>query len=122
MFACLFVHVETYDLFDLRITHTQPTLLGRQLGLKNRWTLHQFDGKYGGWKVNGKYRGSDEIEINDKVEVVAMDPNTNIKISLAPSWRGDISSIVFAPELGYHGYTEFLPERVKPALKAVEAA
>jgi hypothetical protein len=122
MFARLFASVETYDLFDLRLTHVQPYALGRLFGLKNQWTLHQFDGKYGGWKVNGKYRGSDEVTIDDTVEIIATDPDTNIRISLAPSWRGDISSIVFAPDHGYHGYTEYLPERPKITLKAVEAA
>lgn len=123
MFAFLLASVNTYDLFDLRITHTRSTLLGRLLGIpRESWTVHQCNGKYGGWKINGKYRGSDEITIDDKVEIVAMDPDTNIKIILAPSWRGDISSIVFAPELGYHGYTEYLPERPKITPKAVEAA
>jgi hypothetical protein len=121
MFAWLFVSVETHDVFDLRFTRTQPTTLGRQFGWQTRWTVHQFNGLYGGWKVNGEYSGSELIAIDNTIEIVATDPDTEIKIVVAPSWHEDISMRVYSPCYDHYGQTVHLPARLKPKLKVAKA-
>jgi hypothetical protein len=106
----LLVQTFVRDELDIRLTHYKPTFLGKLRGIKERCTIHQFDGKFGGWLINGTFSGSDEIEVQPRQTITIQGVNCGVTIEIEDRrWHMDIKVYVTSAREGIHRQKSFFP-------------
>lgn len=115
----LFVRVCNYDVYDIRISHHRPTWLGRQFGYRGHFTVHQINGLFGGWLINGSFTGSEPITIGEQpVLIRGTDCDVTIRLTRR-HWHDDIKCIIHCPSEGIDQNVSHIPSTRRTKLRLV---
>ncbi len=103
MFKALCYSVVSFVSYDIVVRCYRPNLLGKLLGLTNKWTVAQQSGNYGGglWLLNEVVSGSDEVEIDFNKPVTAV--NAQVSMTYTMTWKQEVEESLSLPEYQVFG-------------------